>query len=34
MYLEHPAVESTLGRIAGTASGSMLVFDYFTVEPL
>jgi methyltransferase (TIGR00027 family) len=34
MYLDRPAVESTLRKIAGTAKGTVLVFDYFTVEPL
>jgi methyltransferase (TIGR00027 family) len=34
MYLDRPAVESTLRTIASTAKGSVLVFDYFTVEPL
>jgi methyltransferase (TIGR00027 family) len=34
MYLDRPAVESTLRKVAGTAKGSVLVFDYFTVEPL
>ncbi|MEJ3658016.1 SAM-dependent methyltransferase [Actinomycetes bacterium KLBMP 9759] len=34
MYLDRPAVESTLRKIAGTAVGSVVVFDYFTVEPL
>jgi hypothetical protein len=34
MYLDRPAVESTLRKIAGTAKGSVLVFDYFTTEPL
>jgi methyltransferase (TIGR00027 family) len=34
MYLDRPAVESTLRKIAGTAVGSVLVFDYFTTEPL
>ncbi len=34
MYLDRPAVESTLRKIASTANGSVLVFDYFTVEPL
>jgi methyltransferase (TIGR00027 family) len=34
MYLDRPAVESTLRKIASTATGSVLVFDYFTVEPL
>jgi methyltransferase (TIGR00027 family) len=34
MYLDRQAVESTLRRIASTAKGSVLVFDYFTIEPL
>jgi methyltransferase (TIGR00027 family) len=34
MYLDRPAVESTLRKVASTAEGSALVFDYFTVEPL
>jgi methyltransferase (TIGR00027 family) len=34
MYLDRPAVESTLRKIASMAQGSVLVFDYFTVEPL
>ena len=34
MYLDRPAVESTLRQIASLAQGSVLVFDYFTVEPL
>jgi methyltransferase (TIGR00027 family) len=34
MYLDRPAVESTLRQIASTAKGSVLVFDYFTSEPL
>ncbi len=34
MYLERSAVESTLRKIAGTAKGSMVAFDYFTTEPL
>ena len=34
IYLDRPAVESTLRKIAGTAAGSVLVFDYFTTEPL
>ncbi|HZR98536.1 MAG TPA: SAM-dependent methyltransferase [Chloroflexota bacterium] len=34
MYLDGPAVESTLRKIASTAKGSVLVFDYFTIEPL
>ena len=34
MYLDRPAVESTLRKIASTAQGSVLMFDYFTVEAL
>lgn len=34
MYLDRTAVESTLRKIASTARGSMLVFDYFTTESL
>jgi methyltransferase (TIGR00027 family) len=34
MYLDRPAVESTLRKIASTAKGSVLVFDYFTTEAL
>jgi methyltransferase (TIGR00027 family) len=34
MYLDRGAVESTLRKIASTAVGSVLVFDYFTTEPL
>jgi O-methyltransferase involved in polyketide biosynthesis len=34
MYLDRTAVESTLRKIASTAKGSVLVFDYFTTEPL
>ena len=34
MYLDPEAVESTLRRIAGTASGSVVAFDYFTNAPL
>jgi methyltransferase (TIGR00027 family) len=34
MYLNRTAVESTLRKIASTARGSVLVFDYFTIEPL
>jgi methyltransferase (TIGR00027 family) len=34
MYLDRPAVESMLRKVASTATGSVLVFDYFTVEPL
>jgi methyltransferase (TIGR00027 family) len=34
MYLDRAAVESTLRKIASTVKGSVLVFDYFTIEPL
>jgi methyltransferase (TIGR00027 family) len=34
MYLDRAGVESTLRKIASTAKGSVLVFDYFTTEPL
>ena len=34
MYLERAAVERTLRRIAGTAPGSAVAFDYFTAEPI
>lgn len=34
MYLDRPAVESTLRKIASTAPGSVLVFDYFTSEAI
>ena len=34
MYLDRQAAESTLRKIASTATGSVLVFDYFTIEPL
>jgi methyltransferase (TIGR00027 family) len=34
MYLDRAAVETMLRRIASTAKGSVLVFDYFTDEPL
>ena len=34
MYLDRQAVERTLRKIASTAAGSVLVFDYFTTEPL
>ncbi len=34
MYLERSAVEETLRKIAGTAEGSVVAFDYFTDEPL
>lgn len=32
MYLDRAAVAATLRNIAGTAAGSMVVFDYFTTE--
>jgi len=34
MYLEREAVEDTLRKIASTAKGSVVAFDYFTTEPL
>jgi methyltransferase (TIGR00027 family) len=34
MYLDRPAVESVLRKVASTAQGSVLVFDYFTMETL
>ncbi len=34
MYLDREAVEATLRKIAGTAKGSIVAFDYFTTEPL
>jgi methyltransferase (TIGR00027 family) len=34
MYLNRAAVESTLRKIAGTAKGSVIAFDYLTTEPL
>jgi methyltransferase (TIGR00027 family) len=33
-YLERAAVEDTLGKIASTAKGSVVAFDYFTTEVL
>jgi methyltransferase (TIGR00027 family) len=33
-YLEASAVEGTLRKIAGTAKGSIIAFDYFTTEVL
>jgi methyltransferase (TIGR00027 family) len=33
-YLEKQAVEATLRKIARTAKGSVVAFDYFTTEPL
>ena len=32
MYLDREAVESTLRKIAGTATGGVLAFDYFSAE--
>lgn len=34
MYLNREAVEDTLRKIASTARGSVLAFDYMTTEPL
>jgi methyltransferase (TIGR00027 family) len=34
MYLEREAVEATLRKVAGTARGSVVAFDYFTTEAL
>jgi methyltransferase (TIGR00027 family) len=34
MYLDRQAVENTLRKIASTATRGVLVFDYFTIEPL
>ena len=34
LYLDRQAVEDTLRKIAGTARGSLVAFDYFTTEPL
>jgi methyltransferase (TIGR00027 family) len=34
MYIDREAVEATLRKIAGTAKGSAVAFDYFTIEPL
>jgi methyltransferase (TIGR00027 family) len=34
IYLDREAVEATLRKIAGTAKGSVVAFDYFTTEPL
>lgn len=34
MYLDPEAITATLCKIAGTASGSVVAFDYFTTEPL
>lgn len=33
MYLDRAAVEDTLRKIASTAAGSVVAFDYFTSEP-
>jgi O-methyltransferase involved in polyketide biosynthesis len=32
MYLDREAVESTLRKIASTASGSVVAFDYFNAD--
>jgi methyltransferase (TIGR00027 family) len=32
MYLDREAVESSLRRIAGTATGSVVAFDYFSAQ--
>jgi methyltransferase (TIGR00027 family) len=34
VYLEREAVEDTLRKIASTARGSVVAFDYFTTDPL
>ena len=34
MYLNREAVEATLRKIASTAKGSVVAFDYMTTEPL
>jgi methyltransferase (TIGR00027 family) len=34
VYLDKDAVEATLHKIASTAKGSVVAFDYFTTEPL
>lgn len=34
MYLDRPAVEDTFRKIATTAKGSVVAFDYFTTEAL
>ncbi len=34
MYLDRAAVEGTFRKIATTAKGSLVAFDYFTTEPL
>jgi len=34
MYLDRASVEDTLRRIAGTAPGSVVAFDYFSADTL
>ena len=34
MYLDREAVEATLRKISGTAPGSVVAFDYFSIEAL
>jgi methyltransferase (TIGR00027 family) len=34
LYLDREAVEGTFRKIASTAKGSIVAFDYFTTEPL
>jgi O-methyltransferase involved in polyketide biosynthesis len=34
IYLDRAAVEETLHKIAGTATGSVVAFDYFTTEAI
>jgi methyltransferase (TIGR00027 family) len=34
MYLDRASIESTLRKVASTAEGSVVAFDYFTTEPL
>ena len=34
IYLDREAVEATLRKIASTAKGTVVAFDYFTTEPL
>jgi O-methyltransferase involved in polyketide biosynthesis len=34
VYLDKETVEATLHKIASTAKGSVVAFDYFTTEPL
>jgi hypothetical protein len=34
MYLNWEAAEATMHKIAGTAKGSVVAFDYFATEPL